>query len=76
MADEFLLEHPEFIKQRSDLWMSLHEDCKITGSTMSNALGMHSLKDQKEHHKKFIRKENQDLEITPAMQHGIDHEVR
>ena len=76
MADEFLLEHPEFIKQRSDLWMSLHEDCKITGSTMYNALEMRSLKDQKEHHKKFIRKENQDLEITPAMQHGIDHEVR
>ena len=76
LIDEFLLENPEFIKQRSDLWMAFHQDAKITGSTMYNALGMRSLKEQKEHYKKFIRKEIPEKELTPAMQHGMSHEVR
>ena len=42
---------------------------------MYNTLGLHTLKDQKLQYRKYVKKENITQETTPAMQHGIDHEV-
>ena len=75
LVDEFLLHNPRFIKQRSDLWTAFRKDCKLTGSTMYNALGLRSLKEQKQHYKTFIKGDAPDKEVTAVMQHGTDHEV-
>ena len=37
---------------------------------MYSALGLRSLKDQKDHYRKFIKKEAVQQEVTPAMEHG------
>ena len=73
--DEFLLQYPHYMKQRSDLWLNLRKKSLITGSTMHNAIGLRTLKAQKEHFKIFVKKSKEDSDITPAMQHGMDHEV-
>ena len=44
---------------------------------MHNALGLRTLKLQKEHFDRFITKSKPfTTEINAAMQHGIDHEVK
>ena len=63
------------MKQRSDLWDKLGKKSLVTGSTMHNALGLHTLKAQKEHFKQFVYKSDDRVAITTAMQHGIDYEV-
>ena len=70
-----MLENPQFMKQQSNLWMEFHKGFKITDSTMYSALGLHTLKDQKDHYRQFIKKEAVEQEITPAMEHGTKHEV-
>ena len=42
---------------------------------MYNVLGLRTLKDQKFHFWKYVKKEDIVQETTPAMQHGIDHKV-
>ena len=73
--DNFLLKYPEYMKQRSELWYSLRKECSVTGSTLHSAIGLRTLKEQKEHFKKFISKIDKATEITEAMQHCIDNEV-
>ena len=73
--DDFLLKHPVYMKQRSELWYSLCKECSVTGSTLHSAIGLHTLKEQKDHFKKFIWKVDTQIDITKAMQHGIDNEV-
>ena len=73
--DDFLLKYLEYMKQRSDLWYSLRKECSVTGSTLHSAIGLWTLKEQKEHFKKFISKIDKPTEISKAMQHGIDNEV-
>ena len=75
LVDDFLKDHPQFMKQHSDLWMDFHKSFQLTGSTMYNALGLRTLIDQKLHYRKYVKKEDITQETTPAMQHGIDHEV-
>ena len=74
-VDDFLTQYPHFMKQRSDIWMKYRKKFRLTGSTMYNALGLRTLKEQKDHYRRFIKKDMGDKEVTPAMQHGIDHEV-
>ena len=73
--DNFLKKYPQYMKQRSKLWYSLHKECCMTGSTLHSAIGLRTLKEQKEHFKKFISKIDKPTEINKAMQHGIDNEV-
>ena len=73
--DDFLKKYPQYMKQRSELWYSIHKECCVTGSTLHSALDLRTLKEQKEHFKKFILKIDKPTEINKAMQHGIDNEV-
>ena len=73
--DDFLKKYPEYMKQRSELWYSIRKESCITGSTLHSAIGLRTLKEQKEHFKKFISKIDKPIEINKAMQHGIDNEV-
>ena len=74
LVDDFLINNPQFMKQRSDLWMEFRKGFQVTGSTMYNAIGLCTLKDQKLHYRKYVKKEDIQQETTAAMQHGIDHE--
>ena len=69
--DDFLKKYLQYMKQRSELWYPLRKECCLTGSTLHSAIGLRTLKEQKEHFKKFISK----TEINKAKQHGIDNEV-
>ena len=73
--DNFLIQHPHFMKQRSDLWMETRKKSSITGSTMFSALGMRTLKEQRKHFQQYVEKKDIISEITPAMEHGTSHEV-
>ena len=73
--NNFLLKYPKYLKQRSELWHEMRTKCLTTGSTMHSALGLRTLKDQKEHYKIFVSKTASPPKINEAMQHGIDHEV-
>ena len=73
--DDFLMDNPQYMKQRSDLWMDYCKGFQLTGSTIYNALGLRTLKDQKIHYQKYVKKEDIQQETTPVMQHRIDHEV-
>ena len=73
--DDFLKKYPQYMKQMSELWYSLCKECCVTGSTLHSAIGLRTLKEQKEHFKKVISKIDKPTEINKAMQHGIDNEV-
>ena len=73
--DDFLKKYLQYMKQRSELWYSLRKECCVTGSTLHSAIGLCTLKEQKEHFKKFICKIDNPTEINEAMQHGIENEV-
>ena len=75
-GDNIIDDNPELVKQRSKEWHELRKLSRITSSTMHNALGLCTLKLQKEHFDSFISKsESMTSEVNAAMQHGIDHEV-
>ena len=40
---------PEFIKQRTEEWLALRKQARVTGSSLHNAIGLRTLKDQKLH---------------------------
>ena len=75
LVDDFLTDNLQFMKQRSDLWMEFQKGFQLTGSTMYNALGLRTLKDQKLHFRKYVKKEDIPQEPSPAMEHGTNHEV-
>ena len=73
LVDDFLTDNPQFMKQRSDLWMEFRKGFQLTGSTMYNALGLQTLKDQKLHFRKYVKKEDIPQKPSPAMEHGTNH---
>ena len=50
-----------FVKQQSDLWFHLHEQAVVTGSSCFDATGLNTLAAQKNHYRKFILKEQQEI---------------
>ena len=64
-------ENPEHIKQRSPAWDDLRKNAKVTGSSLYKALGMRSLKEQKEHFDKVY--DGVVNPITPETQKRFDY---
>ena len=52
-----LNEYTHIMKQRSEMWLELRKQAKVTGSTMYRALRLDTLKKQKEHYEEFINKQ-------------------
>ena len=75
LVDDYLKQNPQFMKQRSDLWLEFHKVFQLSGSTIYSALGLRTLKDQMLHYRKYINKEDNVNVPTPAMQHRTNHEV-
>ena len=75
LVDDFLTDNLQFMKQCSDLWMEFWKGFQLTGSTMYNTLGLRTLKDQKLHVRKYVKKEEIPQEPIPAMEHRTNHEV-
>ena len=67
--------YPQFIKQGCEKWLNLHKQCCLTGSTMHNALGLRTLKAQKDHYDDFVLSKNITRPVNNAMKHGQQHEV-
>ncbi|CAG2221722.1 unnamed protein product [Mytilus edulis] len=49
LIENYTTENPSFIKQRTEKWFELRKKAKVTGSTIYKALGMDTLKKQKEY---------------------------
>ena len=66
-----------FVKQRSDLWFHLCEQAVVNGSSCFDATGLNTLAAQKNHCRKFILKEQQEVteETAANFKHGIETEV-
>ena len=75
-GDQIVANNPQIVKQRSQEWHNLRQLSKVTSSTMHNALGFQTLKLQKEHYDRFIKKTKVASPVTEATQHSIDNEVR
>lgn len=71
--------HPQFVKQRTNMWFRLRKKSYVTGSTLFNALGLSTLQNQKKHFREFVldmAKPSVDEETQKRLQHGIDNEVQ
>ena len=64
--------HYPLVKQRSDAWLQLHKKAQLTGSIMYKALGLETLKAQKEHFDVHV-KGKQAKTVTPEVQHMMDY---
>ena len=72
----FIEDYPVYVKQRTPQWFAVRRHSRITASTMHNALGLRTLKAQKEHFDEFVcGKIRPVTDIPPAMEHGTKHEV-
>ena len=72
----FIEDYPVYVKQRTPEWFAVRRHSRITASTMHNALGLRTLKAQKEHFDEFVTgKIIPRIETPPAMAHGTKHEV-
>ena len=73
----FLDSNPEYVQQRTPEWFAIRRQSRITGSSMHNALGFHTLKAQKDHYDEFVLGNVHTISPTPpAMMHGMRNEVR
>ena len=73
----FLDTNPEYIQQRTPEWFAVRCQCRITASSMHNALGFRTLKAQKDHYDEFVLGKVPPVSQTPAaMVHGTMHEVQ
>lgn len=77
-----LNQNPQFIKQGTDLWLEKRKLARVTGSTLHNAIGLRSLKEQKIHHytqvkgrKKPQMDENAEKALKIRLQHGKVNEI-
>ena len=75
LRPNFLPSKPQFVKQRTPEWHRLRSRAMVTGSTMHNAIGLRTLKDQKDHFDKFVLHKVFADQPTPAMVHGTNFEV-
>ena len=75
--EQYVREHPRFIRQRSNLWFDVRQEARLTGSSMHDALGFRTLKNQRQHYDKFVEKRPHEIPDTMqnALEHGQKHEV-
>ena len=72
----FLNDNPEYVKQRTVEWFNNRRQSRITASMMHNALGLRTLKAQKDHFEEFVMgKVPSDKDPALALVHGMKHEV-
>ena len=66
-----------FMKQRSEAWHNLRQNCRISGSTIFNGIGLRTLKDQQAHFDKvFAGKESEkSQELIELLYYGTKHEI-
>ena len=64
--------HYPLVKQGSDAWLQLRKKARLTGSTMYKALGLETLKAQKEHFDVHV-KGKQAKTVTPEVQCMMDY---
>ena len=79
LPEPFDLErNPQLIKQRSEEWFKLRKKAVITASSAFNVLGLHTVKEQKEHHSVFLHNKEpkeHDHNTKAKIQHGVENEV-
>ena len=72
----FLNDNLEYVKQRTVEWFNNRRWSRITASTMHNALGLRTLKAQKDHFEEFVMgKVPSDKDPALVLVHGMKHEV-
>ncbi|MES9902851.1 MAG: hypothetical protein ABW168_09220 [Sedimenticola sp.] len=67
-----------FVKQRSELWKEFRSSAVVTGSTLYDALGLRSLKNQTAHFDQVvshIQKPEPTEQVKTMMKHGSENEI-
>ena len=70
-------DNTRLIKQRTEKWHSIRKEALVSGSTIYQALGLDTLKRQKEHFDKVVcdmPEQPKSDEVQRAMQYGTDNE--
>ncbi len=70
-------DQPRFIQQRSTDWHKRRSEFKVTGSTLHNALGLRTVKEQKQHYDHVYHGKKHDIspEVQERMNYGTENEV-
>ena len=65
-----------YVQQRSEEWHQMRSSFRVTGSTIRNALGMRTVKDQKQHFDKVMHGKEPIFsdDVLQRMKHGSDNE--
>ena len=65
------------VKQRSEHWHELRNGSRVTGSTLFRALGLSTLKEQKEHHDKVYKGIETPIpeHLSPLLEYGTSQEI-
>ena len=70
--------HTHVVKQRTDKWFQLRKQAHVTGSSLYKAIGLDTLKHQKEHYNEFIlcidRPPFTD-DVHTKLEHGQDKQI-
>lgn len=76
------VDETRFIKQRSDIWLTIRKDSMVTGSTCNKALGLETLKQQQLHYLKVTSRAETEHQVESFsdqqlqnMEYGTKHEI-
>ena len=70
--------NPEIVKQRSDKWLELRMNARVTGSTCYKAIGLGLLREQQEHYDEYIlrkKPKEKSMALTQKLIFGAENEV-
>ena len=71
-------ENSIYIKQHSPKWHDCHDRVHVTGSTLRRAVGLDTLKEQKNYYEEKFKKKKvkRDEELEKILQYGTENEVQ
>ena len=71
------IDNLSFVKQHSDEWHALQDSAMVTGSTLGKAIGLQTLKEQKEYYQVKFKNKKQRIsdELKKILEYGTENEV-
>jgi hypothetical protein len=81
-----LIDHPNYVHQRTDMWFRNRAVCYVSGSSSFSALGLRTVSEHKKHFDQYIAKDIEEKAVpndlgkdNPSLQErldwGVSHEV-
>ena len=71
------IENSSFVKQQLEEWHALRNSAMVTGSTLGKAIGLLTLKEQKEYYQHKFKNQKSKIsdELKKILEYGTENEV-